>query len=193
MHTPQSSRFFRFCVCVCFFLHFFPLSVFYSVSSIESMSMNLPRNGTKIKIHSILGNKLRNLTVPSRIINMTIDFLSNLSQKIKLAKGCFSEWGPVPTAVRQGTKLSPWLFVSMINDLDVNTPHVWKFVDDTTAYEVTPKGNTSNAQSIVNQVIKWSRANTESNSTLTNVRSSESRLPEIQLNLIHKLLTEKKS
>ena len=47
----------------------------------------------------------------------------------------------------------------MINDLDVNTPHLWKFVDDTTTSEVVPKGNTSNAQSIVNQVIKWSRAN----------------------------------
>ena len=43
--------------------------------------------------------------------------------------------------------------------VDVNTPHLWKFVDDTTASEVVPEGNTSNAQSIVNQVIEWSRAN----------------------------------
>ena len=45
-------------------------------------------------------------------------------------------------------------FVLMINDLDVNTSHLWKFVDDTTASDVVPKGNTSNAQSIVNQVIE---------------------------------------
>ena len=50
-------------------------------------------------------------------------------------------------------------FCIMINDLDVNTPHLWKCFDDTTASEVVPKGNTSNAQSIVNQVIEWSRAN----------------------------------
>ena len=42
----------------------------------------------------------------------------------------------------------------MINDLDVNTSHLWKFADDTTASDVVPKGNTSNAQSIVNQVIE---------------------------------------
>ena len=49
----------------------------------------------------------------------------------------------------------------MINDLDVNTPHLWKFVDDITASEVVPKGNTSKAQSVVNQVIEWSHINRE--------------------------------
>ena len=49
----------------------------------------------------------------------------------------------------------------MINDLDVNTSHLWKFVDDTTASDVVPKGNTSKAQSIVNQVIEWSHINRE--------------------------------
>ena len=49
----------------------------------------------------------------------------------------------------------------MINDLDVNTPHLWKFFDDITASEVVPKGNTSKAQSIVHQVIEWSHINRE--------------------------------
>ena len=49
----------------------------------------------------------------------------------------------------------------MINDLDVNTPHLWKFFDDITASEVVPKGNTSKAQSIVNQVTEWSHINRE--------------------------------
>ena len=47
----------------------------------------------------------------------------------------------------------------MTNDLDVNTPRLWKFVDDTTVSEVVPKGNTSRAQSIVYQVIEWSHVN----------------------------------
>ena len=47
----------------------------------------------------------------------------------------------------------------MINDLDVNTSHLWKFVDDTTSSDVVPKGNISKAQSIVNQVIEWSHIN----------------------------------
>ena len=46
--------------------------------------------------HSILVNKLRNLTVPSSIINWIIDFLSNRSQRIKLAKGCYFRVGPSP-------------------------------------------------------------------------------------------------
>ena len=52
-------------------------------------------------------------------------------------------------------------FVLMINDLDVNTPHLWKFFHDITASEVVPKGNTSKAQSIVNQVTEWSHINRE--------------------------------
>ena len=47
----------------------------------------------------------------------------------------------------------------MINDLDVNTPHLRKFVNDTTVSEVVPKGITNEAQSIVNQVIEWSHVN----------------------------------
>ena len=47
----------------------------------------------------------------------------------------------------------------MINDLDVNTPNLWKFVDDTTVSEVVPKETTNEAQSIVNQVIEWSHVN----------------------------------
>ena len=47
----------------------------------------------------------------------------------------------------------------MIIDLNINTPHFWKFVDDTTASEVVPKGNTNNALSIVNHVIECSHIN----------------------------------
>ena len=47
----------------------------------------------------------------------------------------------------------------MRNDLDVNIPHLWKFVDETTVSDVVAKGNTSKGQSIVNQVIEWSHVN----------------------------------
>ena len=72
--------------------------------------------------HSILIDKLCKLDIPRSVVNWIIDFLSDRFQRIKLAEGCFSEWGPVPSGVPQGTKLGLWLFVLMINDLDIKSP-----------------------------------------------------------------------
>ena len=47
----------------------------------------------------------------------------------------------------------------MISDLHISSPHLWKFVDDTTASEFVPKGGASNAQCIADQVIQWSHDN----------------------------------
>ena len=56
--------------------------------------------------------------------NWIRDFLSNRSQRIKLSEGCYSEWGSAPSGVPQGTKLGPWPFLVLINDLDVVNLHV---------------------------------------------------------------------
>ena len=66
--------------------------------------------------------------------------------------------GPSLRRVPQGTKLGPWLFVLMINDLDTNAQQ-WKYVDDTTVSEIVVKGGESHAQAIANRVIEWSREN----------------------------------
>ena len=92
--------------------------------------------------HSILCDKLYKFDLPKTVINWIIDFQSDRLQRIKLADGCFSEWGSVPSGVPQGTKLGPWLYLVLINDLnlcDIKNADMWKYVDDTTTSEVITK------------------------------------------------------
>ena len=65
----------------------------------------------------------------------------------------------VDVDVGKGTKLGPWLFLIMINDLDINNASLWKFVDDTTTSEVVNKGQPSRAQAIADEVSQWSTTN----------------------------------
>ena len=48
----------------------------------------------------------------------------------------------------------------MIQDLDINSSYLWKFVDDTTAAsEILAKDSVSTAQNIADHVMQWSEEN----------------------------------
>ena len=99
------------------------------------------------------------LRIPRGVARWVCDFPLDRQQRVKLTNDCFSEWGPVPSGVPQGTKLGPWLFVVMINYLSPSDVQMCKYVDDTILAEVIPKDGQSSIQEAVNSVALWSRCN----------------------------------
>ena len=81
--------------------------------------------------HNLLISKLYSVGVKPTVVNWICAFLRNRSQRVKLDSSCFSEFVNVLAGIPQGTKIGPWLFLAMINDLST-TSALWKFADDTT-------------------------------------------------------------
>ena len=109
--------------------------------------------------HQILVSNILSLSIPPGVARWVYDFLLNRHQRVKLAKDCYSEWGQVLSGVPQGTKLGPWLFLLMINDLRPSNAKSWKFVDDTTLGQFVKREGYSRIQYAVEEVEKWSREN----------------------------------
>ena len=126
------------------------------ISMIHSWSKSTDGNGATTRVvlfdfrkafdlvnHRILVEKISEYTIPRRIICWIVDFLMDRKQRVKLSNDCYSEWGAVPAGVPQGTKLGPWLFIIMINGLNVENVDLWKYVDDSSLVENVAKGETS--------------------------------------------------
>ena len=104
--------------------------------------------------------KLSDDDINPYITNWIGDFLSYRLQRVKLAEDCFSQWQSVPARVSQGTKLGPWLFIAMIDDLVVPSANgTVKYVDDTKVYEVVDSREVSEAQNAIDEITQWSEIN----------------------------------
>ena len=79
-----------------------------------------------------------------------------------MLNGTRSSWVHVPAGCSKGTRIAPWLFVVMINDLQLLSDgsfHIWKFADDTTVSLIVLPSCPSSLQQGVEEISSWSCEN----------------------------------
>ena len=74
------------------------------------------------------------------------------------AKSAFLNGAQYQSECLRGTKLGPWLFLVMINDLNLGNLDLWKFVDDMTTAKPVPNNGVSKIQDSVDDLVNGSSA-----------------------------------
>ena len=109
--------------------------------------------------HEKLLVKLQANDVPPNILRWMGSFLLNRTQQVKIGK-TVSSVGYPKGGVPQGTVSGPRNFIMFINDLTTTAP-IYKYVDDSTIFEVSQEknGDTTQIQESVDMVDIWTNQN----------------------------------
>jgi hypothetical protein len=109
------------------------------------------KKGFELVVHNVIIKESTLLGTHPSIIRWIKAFLCDREQCVRVGTS-MSSWKKTNGGLPQGTKLGPLLFAVLINSLLKNWPGRIKFVDDTSALEITPRFSPSLMPLVVNEI-----------------------------------------
>ena len=107
--------------------------------------------------HNILLEKLQAFGISAPILRWMAAFLLDRTQRVKIGNN-YSHTGHPNGGVPQGTICGPKCFMMYINDLSTPVP-LYKYVDDSTLFEICEMNSISLMQESVNIAAEWTKNN----------------------------------
>lgn len=109
--------------------------------------------------HTILAGKLMDFGYPTWFFVLDHRFSLRPQTKNQARGRLQVGMGGYPGRGPQGTKLGPWLFILIFDDINTSDTEIWKCVDDTTIAAPVAKNQASTIQDSVNYLIAKSDEN----------------------------------
>ena len=107
--------------------------------------------------HNILLEKFQAFGISAPILRWMAAFVLDRTQRVKIGKN-YSHTGHPNGGVPQGTICGPKCFMMYINDLSTPVP-LYKYVDDSTLFEICEMNSISLMQESVNIAAEWTKNN----------------------------------
>ena len=107
--------------------------------------------------HNILLEKLQAFSISAPILRWMAAFLLDRTQRVKIGNN-YSHTGHPNGGVPQGTICGPKCFMMYIHDLSTPVP-LYKYVDDSTLFEICEMNSISLMQESVNIAAEWTKNN----------------------------------
>ena len=103
--------------------------------------------------HHLLLDKLQSCGLPAHILRWMATFLLDRAQRVKIGNE-YSHSGHPNGGVPQGKFSEPKCFLIYINDLRTTVP-LYKYVDDSTLFEICDRNDVSVIQESVDIAARW--------------------------------------